>query len=1345
MSLNLFDPLQVINGDSNVIRPNKYMPDYERMSIYINLKAYRRSNTIINLNDNGYIVNNYGGDMDVNLMGFDPQTNKFTTNWSKNTSIENDNYEGFGISNIKIKTNSSYIPQVTIEFIDVRGMSFMNKGENSPYAVLYDFPPPLFELTIKGYYGKPLKYTLHLVKQNTRFDSTTGNYIITANFIANTFAPLTDILFKYVQTISLMDDKNENVNLDENSFPTTTYELVYKLKNLYGNLDKKIRSTNDFKRFKDTREEINKYNNLIYYINNKNFSDEQNKNNVKFIIKTDKEDESLDNVLYINNINEYFRFSQGEATNNNTFLSNNRLLILFDNNSINTNRINNYIQKIRTQAEIVGINVNIFLDNIGSNVIEKIKTGNKNIDNISNGINIFKYNVIDITDLYNKLYKDFYIKKDLLVSIKSKIEIDVNESVEKYLGFTPTVYNIFKILCDDVDRMFNVLKTVTNEAIEHHNSNYNNIVTNRNYSDTINKVNPFPLFKELRYSGCREYYARIYPKNIYYKENPFPETIFIDDFINQFLQIKREKTPLNIKMVTDAYGNNLWIPINPLDSNIDIGLSDYSSPYFKFENRGGNSLDNIIKILYDRFLVLTQFTYYDSFFNKKNNEIVKLYAESEAINLVESITNDKILNGLINLINSNQLVEKISEFDESLDINIKLNNRDFIIDKNNENFNGLYILEENLVEIRNSGGDTPIDNFLASKISFFQKYFGFGKDSKNGFSKENIQYLPFRDNYLTFFINVMKGYLDNKLDSKFSSERIIEFINNNNNTVSNFLIYSIFGEVVFNENYFNVGINELPRNILILIKLYKELSDEEKVNLLNFTKIINKNQYQPERLYINFQKIIDNISTYDIEYINERYMSYDIVPTFELLYSKLDDNISTLLNRGGEFYSNFTEKIIKFEYLVVLSESTFKNFNRQTYLNYNQLIESSDTRDVVRNYFNLLNNNLNNKLNKKRDSFNKETKEFYDSINDDDIKTQTYYSIKNIVDKWVRGTDLSKFGYPFNKNGGKLIDQFAFVNRNMGNVNDCIINVDSLIEMSDDLDINIFTVMSRLLSQNGFEFFPLQNFMEFENNNWEDSFKIYDNINDDILSKPAFVCMYIGGTSSTLGTNGNYIDDGVLSLEELSDFTQDGCEKYDEDFKNNYDNSNTINYGIINAFQVKYGSQGQSIFKDIEIDSKEFPETNESLAILSKLANDESNTTPVPKAQNLYNLYENRAYSTKITMLGNVMIQPTQYFELQNIPLFNGAYVILNVEHDIVPNHMKTIFSGVRILKYPNPIVTNFSESIGMIMGLDTSISIEGFGNRDRVENLKSVDGNILPDEAKYSAMHSNNPNTLII
>ncbi|NJO63477.1 MAG: hypothetical protein HC836_36365 [Richelia sp. RM2_1_2] len=52
------------------------------------------------------------------------------------------------------------------------------------------------------------------------------------------------------------------------------------------------------------------------------------------------------------------------------------------------------------------------------------------------------------------------------------------------------------------------------------------------------------------------------------------------------------------------------------------------------------------------------------------------------------------------------------------------------------------------------------------------------------------------------------------------------------------------------------------------------------------------------------------------------------------------------------------------------------------------------------------------------------------------------------------------------------------------------------------------------------------------------------------------------------------------------------------------------------------------------------------------------------------------------------MIQPMQYFQIENVPMFRGAYMILSVEHSITANHMKTSFEGVRIAKVPVPFVS---------------------------------------------------------
>ena len=57
---------------------------------------------------------------------------------------------------------------------------------------------------------------------------------------------------------------------------------------------------------------------------------------------------------------------------------------------------------------------------------------------------------------------------------------------------------------------------------------------------------------------------------------------------------------------------------------------------------------------------------------------------------------------------------------------------------------------------------------------------------------------------------------------------------------------------------------------------------------------------------------------------------------------------------------------------------------------------------------------------------------------------------------------------------------FAFVDRAMNPIGDTIINPQHLIELFDDENATVFSVLSELLAMNNFEFFPLQNFMQFK-------------------------------------------------------------------------------------------------------------------------------------------------------------------------------------------------------------------------------------------------------------------------
>ena len=89
------------------------------------------------------------------------------------------------------------------------------------------------------------------------------------------------------------------------------------------------------------------------------------------------------------------------------------------------------------------------------------------------------------------------------------------------------------------------------------------------------------------------------------------------------------------------------------------------------------------------------------------------------------------------------------------------------------------------------------------------------------------------------------------------------------------------------------------------------------------------------------------------------------------------------------------------------------------------------------------------------------------------------------------------------------------------------------------------------------------------------------------------------------------------------------------------------------AFEVSFGDQNQSIFKGVQLDQSTLRNTSESFVVLENLARSESGSGVHNVDISLFDYYRQASYSCEVTMMGNVMIQPTMFFYLKNIPIFN--------------------------------------------------------------------------------------------
>ena len=222
------DPNKIVTEDDTIIP--RYVKQ-EDLVMYANITArLNPDNAIIDNGTDSNIVTI--GRVGVNFLNpfstspkdssgsinFGDKKNKdyFTTEWADyfTSNSEQGTFfdpETFGISSIDVTHNASLTPIIKIEFIDVQGRTLLERGDDpyNPYNIFYRFPYPLFTLTLKGYFGKAIEYPLSMTKTSTTFDSSTGNYIIRAEFLSRTFSVYNNFLMIYAYAAPYMYERTD--------------------------------------------------------------------------------------------------------------------------------------------------------------------------------------------------------------------------------------------------------------------------------------------------------------------------------------------------------------------------------------------------------------------------------------------------------------------------------------------------------------------------------------------------------------------------------------------------------------------------------------------------------------------------------------------------------------------------------------------------------------------------------------------------------------------------------------------------------------------------------------------------------------------------------------------------------------------------------------------------------------------------------------------------------------------------------------------------------------------------------------------------------------------------------
>ena len=120
--------------------------------------------------------------------------------------------EMIGVKSVDIEYQKSCVPIITIQFTDVRGLSLFQPTElgrsdvydgirginmdnvaQSFFQCFFKLPSPKYTIYLKGYYGKPVSYEVMCDKFDTKFNSSTGDFDVTARFIGYNYSFLTDV------------------------------------------------------------------------------------------------------------------------------------------------------------------------------------------------------------------------------------------------------------------------------------------------------------------------------------------------------------------------------------------------------------------------------------------------------------------------------------------------------------------------------------------------------------------------------------------------------------------------------------------------------------------------------------------------------------------------------------------------------------------------------------------------------------------------------------------------------------------------------------------------------------------------------------------------------------------------------------------------------------------------------------------------------------------------------------------------------------------------------------------------------------------------------------------------
>ena len=359
-----------------------------------------------------------------------------------------------------------------------------------------------------------------------------------------------------------------------------------------------------------------------------------------------------------------------------------------------------------------------------------------------------------------------------------------------------------------------------------------------------------------------------------------------------------------------------------------------------------------------------------------------------------------------------------------------------------------------------------------------------------------------------------------------------------------------------------------------------------------------------------------------------------------------------------------------------------------------------------------------------------------------DLLLPIYLYLKMIWDKWLVSTTTKQknninINYEDYYNVENFFKSFIFIDSFYKNIyKKFIINLETLKNsyVGRDEDGSLFQFIGDITSKHNCLFLALPDYVDMgnaDNTKAKESlmnmFKpIPYNKMNGVDDENRFVIIYTPRMSEIPSSMNGYKEDYFRIWNPVTNRWDDKAGEMFSLGPINNNASPVTRYGYyVPSFGVAFSRQNNHLFKNISLNMTTPLVTSASINAIANIA--KKGAGGQNKAafigQDLYPVFSNYSYICEIEMMGDAQIQPLMYFQLMNIPMWSGVYMIFNVTHTITAGNMATKFKGMKLSRNPLPYNSswymfrpeNYDDEIGEQGNYtgQTEGSIEEFGNND--------------------------------